>query len=444
MADLFEDLELRGLVHQVSDPDLAQVLAGGRLTAYVGFDPTADSLHVGHLLQVCLVRRLAEAGHRTLLVVGGATGLIGDPGGKAEERALLAQEQVAENAAAVGRQLATLVELEREQGTLAGSEVLGDGASHSSRRTLLLDNVSWLGSLTAVSFLRDVGKHFSVNQMIAKESVRQRIERPERGISFTELSYMLLQAYDFLHLFDAYGCRLQVGASDQWGNITMGIDLIRRLRGERAWGMTTPLVLKADGTKFGKTERGTVWLDRKRTSPYQLYQFFLRSDDSVVGAYLRYFTWLSMEEIVELDAARASRPERREAQRALARSVCTLVHGAAETDAAERAAAALFSAELAGLDEVTLLDVFSDAPSARIDRAQVAASELGILDVLVQAGLVRSRSEARRTVLQGGAYINNRREQDPERSIGLADLLHDRYMVLRKGKKEHCLVRVDG
>ncbi len=429
MTSLFEDLEFRGLVHQISDPSLARALDEEEICVYVGFDPTAASLHVGHLLQVCMIRRLREAGHRPVVLVGGATGLIGDPGGKAEERALVTREEAASNVDAVSRQLAALLDIDSE--------------SDRGSRGLLVDNASWLGSLGAIDLLREVGKHFSVNQMVAKESVRQRLERPERGISFTEFSYMLLQAYDFLHLFDAFGCRLQIGASDQWGNITMGIELIRRQRGEQVWGMTTPLVLKSDGTKFGKTEQGTVWLDKSRTSPYQLYQFFLRSEDSVVGAYLRYFTWLSHEEIEELEAATKQRPERREAQGVLARSVCAMVHGSAEAEGAERASSALFSGGLAELDEATLLEVFADAPSARIDRDRVLAGELGLVDALVLAGLARSRSEGRRTVLQGGAYLNNQREKDPDRIVTLSDLLQDRYLVLRKGRREYCLVRVD-
>ena len=278
--------------------------------------------------------------------------------------------------------------------------------------------------------------------MVAKESVRSRLERADQGISYTEFSYMLLQAYDFLHLFDTYGCRLQLGGSDQWGNITVGIDLIRKVRHHEAWGLTTPLVLKADGTKFGKTESGTVWLDAARTSPYQLYQFFLRSEDAMVGSYLRYFTFLPHEAILQLDLATTERPERREAQRQLAREVCTLIHGAAEADRAEEAAEALFGEHVARLDEATLLDVFADAPSTSVDRVRLVEGGLTLVDLLVETGLEPSKSRARATVEGGGAYVNNKRERELARTLGEDDLVAGRYLVLRRGKREYHLVRV--
>ena len=330
MASLVEDLRFRGLIHQMTDPALGDRLDAGGLTAYSGFDPTADSLHVGHLLQMCNLRRLQLAGHRPIALAGGGTGFVGDPGGKSEERSLLTEEQLRANLAGIHGQLERILEF-------------GPGDDH---RALLLNNADWLRPLSLFEFLRDVGKHFTVNQMVAKDSVKSRLARAEQGISYTEFSYMLLQAYDFRYLFEQYGCQLQLGGSDQWGNITMGIDLIRKSHQQEAWGLTTPLVLKADGTKFGKTESGTVWLDADRTSPYQLYQFFLRSEDAVVGAYLRYFTFLEREAILALDEATASHPERREAQRELARNVCSLVHGPVEAERAEQAAAALFGGEL--------------------------------------------------------------------------------------------------
>ena len=328
MAHLAEDLRFRGLVHQMTDPRLEQRLDADRLTAYSGFDPSADSLHVGHLLQVCNLRRLQQAGHRPIALAGGGTGFIGDPGGKSEERSLLTRDELRSNLDGIRGQLERFLDF---TGTRAEA-----GA-------LLVNNADWLEPMPLFEFLRDVGKHFTVNQMVAKDSVKSRLSRADQGISYTEFSYMLLQAYDFLHLFDAFGCRLQLGGSDQWGNITMGIDLVRKVRQEEVWGLTTPLVVKADGTKFGKTESGTVWLDAERTSPYQLYQFFLRSEDAVVGTYLRYFTFLDHEAILALDEATAGRPERREAHRELARQVCTLVHGSHETERAEQAAAALFT-----------------------------------------------------------------------------------------------------
>ncbi len=420
---LSADLEFRGLVYQATDPGLlARLDRPEPLTAYIGFDPTADSLHVGHLVQVLMLRRLQLAGHRPVALAGGATGMIGDPGGKQSERPLLDREEVGANVAAIGTQLAKLIDF-------AGGAVL-------------LDNADWLGSLDVIGFLRDVGKHFTVNQMVAKESVRARLDRPDRGISYAEFSYMLLQAYDFVHLYDAVGCRVQLGASDQWGNITMGIELVRKLRGAEVWGLTTPLVLKADGTKFGKTETGAVWLDPARTSPYAFYQFFLRTDDVMVGSYLRRFTFLDHQEIAALDDETAEHPERRAAQRALARSVCSLVHGQAETEQAERAAAALFSEDIAGLDEPTLLAVCAEAPTDRWGRREIDGG-IRVVDAMARTGLVSSKSQARTTVAQGGAYVNNRRVTDVDMMIGSEDLLHGRYLVLRRGRREQHLVVFD-
>jgi tyrosyl-tRNA synthetase len=428
VAHLVEDLRFRGLIHQVTDPTLENRLDSGPLTAYSGFDPTADSLHVGHLLQVCTLRRLQLAGHRPIAVAGGGTGLIGDPGGKSEERVLLTEEQLAANLEGIRGQL--------ERFVVFGNDTDSGGA-------LLVNNADWLAPLPLFDFLRDVGKHFTVNQMVAKDSVKSRLDRADQGISYTEFSYMLLQAADFLHLFDAFGCRLQIGGSDQWGNITMGIELIRKVRQEDAWGLTTPLVLKADGTKFGKTESGTVWLDPARTSPYQLYQFFFRTEDAVVGTYLRYFTFLAHGEILELDAATATHPERRQAQRELARQVCTLVHGAAETVRAEQAAAALFGEEVAQLDERAILDVFAEAPSTALPRDRLDGTGLNLVDLLAETGLVRSKSQARTTITEGGAYVNNRREGDVARMIGSDDLVAGRFLVLRRGKRDYHLVSFD-
>ncbi|HXQ90466.1 MAG TPA: tyrosine--tRNA ligase [Acidimicrobiales bacterium] len=421
---LSADLEFRGLVHQVTDPSLPPRLDAGGLTAYIGFDPTADSLHVGHLLQVFMLRRLQLAGHRPIVLAGGATGGIGDPGGKNEERTLLGTDELAANLAAMRSQLERLIDF-------------GDGVPGA--RALLLDNGEWLNPLGLVAFLRDVGKHFSVNQMMAKESVRARLQRPDQGISYTEFSYMLLQAYDFLRLFDDHGCRLQLGASDQWGNITMGIELIRKARRQETYGLTTPLVVKGDGTKFGKTETDTVWLDAARTSPYQLYQFFFRTEDSVVGTYLRYLTFLDHDAIVALDADTAAHPERREAPRALAREVCTLVHGGDETARAEVAAGALYSGTLASLDEDMLLEVRTETPTTTRPRAALDGTGLSLVDALVDTGLATSKNQARTLVVQGGVSVNDRRVKDTDARIGRSDLLYDRYLVLRKGRDYHLL-----
>jgi tyrosyl-tRNA synthetase len=418
MSVLSEELQWRGLIHQVTDDDLLKLLDTESLTAYIGFDPTADSLHVGNLLQLCNLRRVQEAGHRPIALAGGGTGMIGDPGGKSEERNLLSADDLARNLAAIHGQLERFLDF-------------------SDGRALLVNNGDWLWDVKLLDFLRDIGKHFTVNQMVGKESVKSRFEGREQGISYTEFSYMLLQAFDFLQLFDQHGCRLQLGGSDQWGNITMGVDLIRRLRGESSYGLTSPLVLKADGTKFGKSESGTVWLDAGKTSPYRFFQFFINSEDAVVGSYLRFFTWLSRSEIEALDAETAEHPERRAAQRALAREVTALVHGRDEADRAERAAAALFSEEIAALDESTLLDVFAEAPSA--DASSASAPTL--VGALVATGLAKSNGEARRTVEQGGAYINNVQAREDRSLDPATDALHGRYVVLRKGKKSFALLR---
>ncbi len=426
MPALSEDLRFRGLIHQLTDTGLERRLDAGPLTAYAGFDPTADSLHVGHLMQMCTLRRLQHAGHRPIVLAGGGTGFVGDPGGKSEERSLLSEDELRANTAAIRGQLERFLDF---------------GGDRAESRAVLVDNADWLGDLRLLDFLRDVGKHFTVNQMVAKDSVRSRLTTPDRSISYTEFSYMLLQALDFLHLFDAFGCRLQLGGSDQWGNITMGVDLVRRARRQEVWGLTTPLVVKADGSKFGKSESGTVWLGPDRTSPYELYQFFLRSDDAVVGTYLRYFTDLSHQAITDLDLATESRPERREAQRELARQVCTLVHGPDETARAERTAAALFVEDLSVLDEQAILDVFSEAPSTVLPRSRLDGSGTALVDLLTATGLAPSKSQARRTVQQGGAYVNNRKVADADRMIGDADLLSGHYLVLRRGKKDYHLVR---
>jgi tyrosyl-tRNA synthetase len=425
---LADDLRFRGLIHQMTDPGLEGRLNGDGLTAYSGFDPTADSLHVGHLVQMCTLRRLQQAGHRPIAVAGGGTGMIGDPGGRSEERSLLSPERLAANLAGIRAQLGRFMDFD------------GSGGHGGA---LMVNNAEWLSGLSFLDFLRDVGKHFTVNQMVAKDSVKSRLARADQGISYTEFSYMLVQAFDFLHLYDAFDCRLQVGGSDQWGNITMGIELIRKVRQGEAWGLTTPLVVKADGTKFGKTESGTVWLDADRTSPYQFYQFFLNTEDAVVGTYLRYFTFLSREAITELDQSTSRQPEGRVAQRELARQVCTLVHGEGETTRVEKAAAALFGGEIGDLEEKALLEVFAEAPSTILGQSRLDGSDLTVVDLLTETGLVRSKTQARTTVEQGGAYVNNHRQQDGDRAIGTGDLVAGRYVVLRRGKRQYHLVRFE-
>ena len=423
MGGLFAELQWRGLVHQATDPVvLPKLLDHEVLAGYIGFDPTADSLHVGHLLQLTLLRRLQDAGHRPIALVGGGTGLIGDPSFRSDERVLLTADQLHANKAGIRDQLERFLDF-------------GHGGA------ILEDNATWLMSVGLLDFLRDVGKLFSVNEMIRKESVRSRLEGREQGISFTEFSYMLLQAWDFLQLFDRYGCRLQLGGSDQWGNIIEGVDLIRRLRDMQAFGLTSPLITKADGTKFGKTESGTVWLDARRTSPYEFFQYWIRTSDAEVGDYLRYFTFLEQNAIEELDRATAAHPERRDAQRELARQVTTLVHGEDETDRAERAAAVLFTPEVAGLDLDTLRASLADAPSLPVRRSELAAG-LSLVDALVRTELVASRSDARRQLQAGGVYVNGHRA-NADRSLGPGEALYGRYIILRRGKAEHAVLTVD-
>ncbi len=425
MPTLSEDLVFRGLIHQVSDEALLAALDAGGLSVYIGFDPTAPSLHIGNLLQLCNLRRLQLAGHRPIVVAGGATGMIGDPGGKSEERQLLTTERVAENLAGIRPQLARFLDLSEAAGT---------------SRALLLDNADWIAPVGFVDFLRDVGKYFTVNQMVAKDSVRSRFERPDQGISYTEFSYMLLQAFDFLHLFDTLGCTLQMGASDQWGNITMGIELIRRARGAQAFALTSPLVLKADGTKFGKSESGALFLDAAATSPFALYQYFVRAEDQMVGTYLRFFTFLSHEEILALDAETEAHPERRAAQRRLAAEVVDLVHGIEERERVERAAEALYHESIMELDAATLRMVLEDAPLSQVSRRALLAGEVDLVELLVSTGLVKSRSNARQTIAQGGAYVNNRRIEEGATTVEVQQLIADRYLLIRRGRRELHLV----
>ena len=421
MPTLSEELTFRGLIHQMTDVDLPKRFDQPGLTVYAGFDPSADSLHVGNLMQLCTLRRFQDAGHRTISLAGGGTGMIGDPGGKQDERQLLSLETIEGYLQGIRPQLGQFLDLDDD-------------------RALLLNNADWLSTLSTLEYLRDVGKHFTVNQMVTKESVKSRFDRPDQGISYTEFSYMLLQAYDFLRLHLDHGCDVQFGGSDQWGNITMGVDYVRRVCGDEVWGFTTPLIVKADGTKYGKTESGTVWLDPKRTSPFTMYQFFLNTPDEQVVQLIKFLTFLEHDDITELDRLTAEQPQRREAQRALARAVTGLVHGDGEVAKCEEASAALFGEEIAGLSEEMLLAVTEDAPTTSVPRAELL-SELTLTDLLERTGLVTSRKKARQTVEQGGSYVNNVRQTDDARSFTPGDLLHDRYLVLRKGRKEVHIVK---
>ncbi len=425
-VNLRQDFDFRGLVYQVTDPGLFDRLEAGGATAYIGFDPTAPSLHLGHLLQLTILARLQRAGNRPIALAGGGTGLIGDPSFKDSERPLLSVEEIAHNVERVAGQLASLLDFSESAG---------------AARALVLNNADWLTAIALTTFLREVGKHFTVNQMVAKEAVRRRLEREDAGLSFTEFSYPLLQAYDYLHLAREYGCSLQLGGSDQWGNITAGAEFVRRVTRGPADGMTSPLLVRADGRKFGKTEGGNenVWLDPSMTSPFRMYQFLLNSDDEITPKLLRWFTFLSHEKIAELDAATGRAPAERRAQRALALDVVGRLHGEPAAAGAARASDALFSEEIAGLDESTLLEAVGDAPSSSIAREELRAG-LDAADALVRTGLAKSKGEARRFLDQGGVYVNNARLA-PGATLTLDAAMHDRYVVLRRGPRAlHLLV----
>jgi tyrosyl-tRNA synthetase len=422
---LIDDLQWRGLIHQVTDgPGLAGLIEQGRVSAYIGFDPTADSLHVGHLQQILLLRRLQDAGHRPIALVGGGTGMIGDPSGKSEERNLLDAATLERHREGIRSQLARFLDFGAGTGTGA----------------VLADNAEWLGTVGLLEFLRDVGKVFSVNEMVRKDSVRSRLEGRDQGLSFTEFSYMLLQSWDFLQLFDRFGCRLQLGGSDQWGNITEGVDLIRRRRSVQAFGLTSPLVVKADGTKFGKTEGGAVWLSAERTSPYEFFQFWLRTADSDVPGFLRRFTFLDAERIAALDATGEEHPERREGQRTLARELTGLVHGRDEATRAERAAAVLFTEDVVTLAAADLSAALADAPTTVVPAAELAEG-IPVVDALVRSGLAPSRGQARQLLGQGGVSVNNRRHSG-EVDLSPADALHGRWILLRRGRANQAVLLV--
>ena len=414
VESLLDELTWRGLIHQYTD-GLADALKATSVSAYAGFDPTAPSLHVGSLVPVMGLAHLQRAGHRPIILVGGGTGLIGDPSGKKSERQLTSAEDVAKNARAIGEQLRMFLDFK------------------GPRAALMRDNASWLTKLGAVDFMRDIGKHFTVNYMLAKESVQSRIEG---GISFTEFSYMLLQAYDFLELHRREGVTLQIGGSDQWGNITAGLELIRRVEGATAHALTMPLVTTASGTKFGKTESGTVWLDAAMTSPYKFYQFWINIDDRDVGRYLRYFTLLPRTRVEELDAAVASAPEKREAQQTLARDVTSRVHGDEAASVAEEVSRVLFGkAEPSSLSEPVLRALGAEVPFAQLPAAPA------LTDALMTLKLVASKSAGRRLLEQGGVYLNG------ERATAATDLasttpLAGGYYLLRKGARDYGLIRI--
>ncbi len=422
MEDVIDVLEKRGFVGQMTDPALQEICKTKMVTYYVGFDPTANSLHIGNLKQIMMMSQLQRHGHRPIALAGGGTGMIGDPSGKSKERVLLSKEILQENLVGIKGQLMRFLDF--------------DSGENSA---VIVNNADWLEKFCLIDFLRDVGKYFRVGEMLGKESVRLRINS-EEGMSFTEFCYQLLQAYDFLHLFDQFGCTLQMGGSDQWGNITAGIELIRKLRQSSAYGLTSPLVVTASGQKFGKTEAGAIWLDAERTSPYEFYQYWVRADDRDVVSWLKTFTYLSFEEIGELARTMEERPEERAAQKKLAFEVTALVHGKDEAQKAIRASRVLFGEEIRDLSDKDLSAIFADVPSAEISKDRISGG-IGILDLLVESGMVKSKSEAKRLVKQGGAYINNLRIEGEEKTVTTSDLASETMLVLRSGKKKYLLVK---
>jgi tyrosyl-tRNA synthetase len=413
IADILDELEWRDIIAQTTDADaLRASLAEGPITVYAGFDPTAPSLHVGNLATLLILTRFQRAGHRPIGLVGGATGLIGDPSGRSTERALNSTEIVAEWLSRIRVQVEKFLSF--EEGPTAAT---------------LVSNLDWTGELSAIEFLRDIGKHFPVNRMLARESVAARLSG--EGLSYTEFSYQILQANDYLELYRRHGCSLQLGGSDQWGNITAGVDLIRRVEGAHVHALTGKLITKADGTKFGKTAGGAVWLDPALTSPYAFYQYWLNSDDRDVVRFLKVFTFRSREEIAELEQSAKERPAAREAQRALAEDLTTLVHGADELARVIAASRALFGqGSLSELDAKTLESALAEVP-----KATVATLGAPFVDLLGESGLVESKSAARRAVKEGGAYLNNVKITDEEYVPSADDLLHGRFLVLRRGKR---------
>ncbi|GAA0980926.1 tyrosine--tRNA ligase [Acrocarpospora macrocephala] len=421
MTDILDELDWRDVTAQTTDADaLRAALAEGPITVYAGFDPTAPSLHVGNLATLLILTRFQRAGHRPIGLVGGATGLIGDPSGRSTERALNSEEIVEEWVARIRVQVEKFLSF------------TGDNAA------TLVSNLDWTAGMSAIDFLRDIGKHFPVNRMLARESVSARLAG--EGLSYTEFSYQILQANDYLELFRRYGCTLQLGGSDQWGNIIAGVDLIRRVEGAHAHVFTGKLITKADGTKFGKTAGGAVWLDPALTSPYAFYQYWLNADDRDVVRFLKVFTFRTREEIEELEKAVADRPFAREAQRTLAEDLTTMVHGADELARVVAASRALFGqGSIADLDEGTLAAALSEVP-----RAEVAGLGLPYVDLMAESGLAKSKSEARRAVKEGGAYLNNTKITDEEYVPTAEDLLHGRFLVLRRGKRTIGGVEVSG
>jgi len=439
MQDIIQELTWRGLIHQMTSPDtLADWLMEKPRTVYVGFDPTADSLHVGHLVALMNLRRFQQFGHRPIALAGGATGTIGDPSGKSEERNLLSKEQIEENIKGIKVQFQQFLRFD--------DSTTGYSAPGSVNGALLVNNADWLSPMLYIDFLRDVGKHFPVSMMMAKDSVRLRLDNTDSGLSFTEFSYMLMQSYDFVHLYKTYNCEMQLGGSDQWGNITMGCEYARRVGlGGQLQGLTSPLLTKSDGGKMGKTESGTLWLDPRRTPPYQFYQYWINLDDADVEKTLKIFTDLTQTEIAEVTTIHQADPGRRTAQRTLADELTRLVHGEVGLSAAKKATEIFFGGEISrsacgALDDAALCSIFVDVPSKELPKQRLSEG-LSLIDALVESGLSPSRSEARRTIQQGGAYVNNCPMSEVNTLLTGEHLASESVLVLRTGKKKYALLR---
>jgi len=419
---LYDELEARGFVDKVTSEELIEKLNAGGLKFYIGYDPTADSLHIGHLASFNLMKIFQNYGHYPIALMGGGTGMIGDPGGKSAERNLLSKEQIQSNIDGVKIQMSQFLNFETEN------------------KAIMVNNLDWLGKWSFIDFLRDIGKNFSVNMMMTRDSVKSRLTREGEGISYTEFSYMILQSYDFYELSKLHDCTLQLGGSDQWGNIVSGIDLTRRLAGKQVYGMTFPLITKSDGTKFGKSEGGAIWLDAEKTSPYEFYQYFVRQADEDIIRYLKVFTQLTLEEIAELEEQVKNEPYKRAAQKKLAEEVTRTVHGQDTLDKVLKASQVLFGAAIEDLDDSTIANIFKDVPSTLQDK-KVLASGWNLIDALVETEACKSKGQARKLVQSGGVYVNNNQQKDTELQLTSESMASESYLILRTGKKNYYLVQ---
>lgn len=430
MQDLFAELNWRGLINQTTLESPREWLMEKPRTLYCGFDPTADSLHVGHLMALMQLRRFQKAGHRPIAVVGGATGSIGDPSGKSAERNQLSREQIIHNVELIRPQMEKFLDFD-----------CGENSA------LLVDNYDWNGSISFLDFLRNVGKYFSVNVMLTKDSIKSRLSNPDSTLSYTEFSYMLLQSYDFVYLNKTYGCELQIGGSDQWGNITAGGELARRMLGVQLHGITCPLLTKSDGKKMGKTEKGALWLDPSKCSPYSFYQYWINVSDDDIGKPLRFFTDFTESEVAEIEATHAADPGRREAQKQVATVLTRLVHGDVGVESAKRATEIFFGAEIGHSTDRELTEIFAEVPGCERSRSELELADsngergVALIDALVMTGLCKSKGDARRRIEQGGAYVNNRRVTDIGKRLTPDDLVSETTLVLRSGKKAYALLR---